>query len=312
MLESVSVKSGDNALDASLLKGYIRQHPNSKWFSLLKVPMGPYALSGRDTTKRINRFLQRIGEAPVIFDTLQANRAQENMLSAVNNLGFLQANVRQERIVKGKKVRLTFMVEPGERYHVRHIDYEIEDTAVARILRQYADRTLLQEGMPFDLNQLDAERGRISSRLQNNGYYRFNKEFVRYEADTCVGDHGVDLNVQIPLYRATVDGDSMLHPRYVVRNVSFVSSAAQVEGRRDTSDMDSITYGGFPIYFHGKLPFRPSLFVQNNVIEPGNLYREQDVRRTYSNLGQLGAVMFSNIRMEDCFAHRRQNRKPML
>ena len=208
MLESVSVKSGDNALDASLLKGYIRQHPNSKWFSLLKVPMGPYALSGRDTTKRINRFLQRIGEAPVIFDTLQANRAQENMLSAVNNLGFLQADVRQERIVKGKKVRLTFMVEPGERYHVRHIDYEIEDTAVARILRQYADRTLLQEGMPFDLNQLDAERGRISSRLQNNGYYRFNKEFVRYEADTCVGDHSVDLNVQIPLYRVTVDGDS--------------------------------------------------------------------------------------------------------
>ena len=299
MLESVSVKSGDNALDASLLKGYIRQHPNSKWFSLLKVPMGPYALSGRDTTKRINRFLQRIGEAPVIFDTLQANRAQENMLSAVNNLGFLQANVRQERIVKGKKVRLTFMVEPGERYHVRHIDYEIEDTAVARILRQYADRTLLQEGMPFDLNQLDAERGRISSRLQNNGYYRFNKEFVRYEADTCVGDHSVDLNVQIPLYRVTVDGDSMLHPRYVVRNVSFVSSAAQVEGGRDTSDMDSITYGGFPIYFRGKLAFRPSLFVQNNVIEPGNLYREQDVRRTYSNLGQLGAVMFSNIRMEE-------------
>lgn len=66
MLESVSVKSTDKSLDATSLKGYIRQHPNSKWFSLLKVPMGPYALSGRDTTKRINRFLQRVGEAPVI------------------------------------------------------------------------------------------------------------------------------------------------------------------------------------------------------------------------------------------------------
>ena len=54
MLESVSVKSTDKSLDATSLKGYIRQHPNSKWFSLLKVPMGPYALSGRDTTKRIN------------------------------------------------------------------------------------------------------------------------------------------------------------------------------------------------------------------------------------------------------------------
>ena len=44
MLESVSVKSTDKSLDATSLKGYIRQHPNSKWFSLLKVlPMGPYA-----------------------------------------------------------------------------------------------------------------------------------------------------------------------------------------------------------------------------------------------------------------------------
>ena len=299
MLESVSVKSEDKTLDASLLKGYIRQHPNSKWFSLLKVPMGPYALSGRDTTKRINRFLQRVGEAPVVFDTLQANRAQENMLSAVNNLGFLQAKVRQERSVKGKKVRLTFVVEPGERYRVRNIGYEIEDTAVARILQQYADRTLLQPGMPFDLNLLDAERGRISSRLQNNGYYRFNKEFVRYEADTCVGGHEVDLEVQIPLYRAVAGGDSTFHPRYVIRDVSFVSSAVQADGRRGTSDMDSIVYDGFPIYFRERLPFRPSLFIQNNAIEPGRLYQEQDVRRTYGNFGQLGAVMFSNIRLEE-------------
>lgn len=299
MLESVSVKSEDKTLDASLLKGYIRQHPNSKWFSLLKVPMGPYALSGRDTTKRINRFLQRVGEAPVVFDTLQANRAQENMLSAVNNLGFLQAKVRQERSVKGKKVRLTFVVEPGERYRVRNIGYEIEDTAVARILQQYADRTLLQPGMPFDLNLLDAERGRISSRLQNNGYYRFNKEFVRYEADTCVGGHEVDLEVQIPLYRAVAGGDSTSHPRYVIRDVSFVSSAVQADGRHGTSDMDSIVYEGFPIYFRKQLPFRPSLFIQNNAIEPGRLYQEQDVRRTYGNFGQLGAVMFSNIRLEE-------------
>ena len=105
MLENVSVKSESKELDAALLKGYIRQHPNSKWFSLLKVPMGPYALSGRDTTKRINRFLQRIGEAPVVFDTLLADRAQANMLSAVKNLGFLQAQVRQKRESKGKKAK---------------------------------------------------------------------------------------------------------------------------------------------------------------------------------------------------------------
>lgn len=299
MLENVSVKSESKELDAALLKGYIRQHPNSKWFSLLKVPMGSYALSGRDTTKRINRFLQRIGEAPVVFDTLLADRAQANMLSAVKNLGFLQAQVRQKRESKGKKVKLTYVVVPGERYRVREIGFQVEDTAVAGILRQYASRSLLQSGMPFDLNQLDAERERISSRLQNSGYYKFNKEYVRYEADTCVGGHEVDLQVQIPLYRASSSADSAAHPRYVVRHVSFVSDPAAHESPLDTMAQDSVVYAGFPIYYRGKLPFRPSVLVQNNAIEPGGGYRERDVQRTYGNLGQLGAVMFSNIRMEE-------------
>ena len=66
---------------------------------------------------------------------------------------------------------------------------------------------------------------------------------------------------------------------------------------RDTSRLDSMVYRGFPIYYKHKLAFRPSVFTNNNAIEPGHLYRERDVQRTYSNFGQLGAVMFSNIKM---------------
>lgn len=76
-----------------------------------------------------------------------------------------------------------------------HIDYRIEDSIVRRIVNENSSLTLLQSGIPFDLNVLDAERGRISNRLQNSGYYKFNKEYIRYEADTCVGNHEVDLKV---------------------------------------------------------------------------------------------------------------------
>ena len=297
MLESVSVKSTDKSLDVASLKGYIRQHPNSKWFSLLKVPMGPYALSGRDTTKRINRFLQRVGEAPVIFDTVQANRSGENMLVAVNNLGYLHARVNQKRVVKGKKVRLTYEIVPGERYRVRNIRYLIEDSVVERIVREHAALSSLQPGMPFDLNVLDGERSRISSRLQNSGYYKFNKEYVRFEADTCVGNQKVDLDVVIPLYRASAESDPELHRRYKIHSVSFSGDAMAFDTSRDTSRLDSMVYRGFPIYYKHKLAFRPSVFTNNNAIEPGHLYRERDVQRTYSNFGQLGAVMFSNIKM---------------
>lgn len=299
MLESVSVKTTDKSLDTDLLKGYIRQHPNSKWFSLLKVPMSPYALSGTDTTKRINRFLQRIGEAPVVFDTVQAARSAENMLSAVNNLGFLNARISQKRSIRKKKIKLVYEVDPGPRYMIRRIDYSVEDSVVRRIVSENAALSLLQPGIPFDLNVLDAERSRISTRLQNSGYYKFNREQIRYEADTCVGNLQVDLSVQIPLYRASADAEPEMHRRYKIHRVAFSGGAVALDSHTDTAALERVVHKGFPIYYRRRLSFRPSVFTSNNAIRENQLYRESDVQRTYSNYGRLGAVMFSNIKIEE-------------
>ncbi|MBQ1702148.1 MAG: hypothetical protein II023_09805, partial [Prevotella sp.] len=72
MLSKNTLKADQEDFNLSNLNPYIRQSANSKWFSLVKIPLGVYAMSGTDTTKWMNRFLQRVGEAPVIFDTLQA------------------------------------------------------------------------------------------------------------------------------------------------------------------------------------------------------------------------------------------------
>ena len=65
MLQSVRVKSEPKGFDVASLAPYVRQKENSRWFSLMKIPLGVYSLSGRDTTKWLNRMLQRIGEQPV-------------------------------------------------------------------------------------------------------------------------------------------------------------------------------------------------------------------------------------------------------
>ena len=40
LLDKVVIRSDSASLSPAPLQGYIRQHPNSKWFSLFKVPMG--------------------------------------------------------------------------------------------------------------------------------------------------------------------------------------------------------------------------------------------------------------------------------
>ncbi|MCF0197692.1 MAG: hypothetical protein HUK02_00005, partial [Bacteroidaceae bacterium] len=107
LLDNVSVHSDDKGVDVGVMKGYIQQHPNSKWFSVVKVPMAPYLLSGMDSTKRINRFFRRIGQAPVIYDQKKALAAQRNMEAAVRGMGYLHARVdlqekhrRQQRVTE--------------------------------------------------------------------------------------------------------------------------------------------------------------------------------------------------------------------
>jgi hypothetical protein len=60
LLEAGELRSDQRELNISQLEPYVRQKANSKWFSIFKIPLGTYALSGRDTTKWINRTLQRL------------------------------------------------------------------------------------------------------------------------------------------------------------------------------------------------------------------------------------------------------------
>lgn len=284
------------------LKGYIRQHPNSKWFSLVKVPMAPYALSGLDSTKSINRFLQRIGEPPVVFDSLLANRTQVNIQKAVNNLGFLDAQVIQAKQAKRKKMKLNFIINPRERYYVRNINYYVEDSVMASLLaREYFSKlSALHSGIPFDLNVLDAERSAINAFLQDCGYYHFNKELVSYEVNPIGKDKQVDLDLIIPLYRASTLDKPRLHQPYHVRSVSFVSNVVTIDEMNDSTPVaHKVVAQGYPIYYKDKLSFRPSVFTQNSEIKKGQLYQESKVQQTYSNFARLGGVMFSNVKFNE-------------
>ena len=93
LLKDVKIVSNTNATNTSKARSYVRQTPNAKWFSLVKVPLYTYALSGRDTTKWHNRVLQRMGEAPVVYSEEMAERSRYNIQQMLVNDGYLHATV---------------------------------------------------------------------------------------------------------------------------------------------------------------------------------------------------------------------------
>ncbi|MBQ0049137.1 MAG: BamA/TamA family outer membrane protein [Bacteroidales bacterium] len=269
MLDKVSIVSDSSELKTDLFYGYIRQHPNSKWFGLFKVPMLPYAWSSTDSTKRINRFLWRIGEKPVIEDSIQTARCARDISMAVNALGYLDAQVTAEHHYHRKKVDIVYRIDPKRRYEVGVYDKDIRDEGIRTLLASSPDKELVQEGMPFDMNVLDAERSRVNSLIMNNGYYRFNRDFIRFEADTTEEKGKAWLTFVVDPYRnQTITAAP--HQTYRVADVRFALENQQSR-------------------------LRKGLLQRVNHIRPGQPYCEQDVQQTYSALGALDAVLSSRI-----------------
>lgn len=280
LLNKVEVKTDEDRADVNLsqLKSYVRQKGNSRWFSAMRLPLATYSLSGRDTTKWINRMLRSIGEAPVVFDSVEASKSCEDLRLAMCNLGYLDASVDMIPRVKGtKKVNLLFKVHPGVPYRVRHIDYVVNDTAISHILDEEGEeKRLLRDGMQFNVNELNNERKRITDLLTDVGYYRFHKDYITFQADSIVNSHDIDL--KLLLHEFIVGRDSIAeHPRYIINNVKYSS------GNPD----DSL------------LHLRPSVLGANTYVKEGTLFSSSDLRQTYNRFGRLQAVKYTNISFDE-------------
>lgn len=54
-------------------------------------------MAGKDTTRWINRTLRKMGEEPVLYDSVQARLSSEDLTVALQNMGYMNATVDLEK-----------------------------------------------------------------------------------------------------------------------------------------------------------------------------------------------------------------------
>jgi len=280
LLSSVKVTNTEKNRDVNTtqLRNYIRQKPNARWFSLYKLPLATYSLSGSDTTRWMNRTLRSMGEPPVLFDSMLAVQTCADLTQQLRNEGFLQAQADVSVRQRGqKKKSVGYRLHPGIPYSIGHLRYNIADTAIAAILATDSTRRLLHEGMTFNANTLDAERKRITTLLTDSGYYRFHKEYITYRADTTAGvrsgESAVGSSVALTLHLAPPAADSPAHRRYWMRHISYASGSPQ----------DTLIH------------LRRHVLTECTHLVEGDHYRSSALQNTYNHFGRLQAVKYTNI-----------------
>lgn len=296
LLDEVHVKTDNSEIKSSEMYSYVRQKPNSKWFSLVKLPMYIYCASGKDSTRWINRFLRKIGDAPKIYDPSLGEETRLQILNAVQNKGYLGASVELEKKIKKKKLDAYYKVSSGKPYIISNVSYNIEDYTVRELLMNDSIKGGLQENMRFNVNVLEEERNRITQYLLNRGFYRFSKDYITFHADTVNGTYKIDLTMNIALSNHERLNPNSLHRRYEIRSVNYLMDIDNVPGMQLSADVDTMEYNGINIIYDDKLFLRPAVISSHNSLVKGRLYSNADVMSTYSSLARLGILKYTNIR----------------
>ena len=296
---NINVTDPHSEIEQSQLANYLRQNANHRVLGGLKLQLAFYNMSGRDSTKWYNRWIQRVGTPPVIYDSTLTVASADQLHMALSNLGFMKNNVtyRVEADSAKRKARVNYDITLGEPYYIRSIDYEIPDEDLRDIILADSARFTVHEGDLLNYNHLDEWRQAITENLRNHGYYAFNKEYITFLADTAADSRAVDLTLNS---RAPYHNDHMPyyteHEPFYVRDVVYVTDYDPVAMHDGFEGMDVVTMAsGVKVIEGDERYLRLDVLDECNYIEPGQLYNAEAITRTYRALGRLNILKQINI-----------------
>ena len=271
----------------------------------MKLQLAMYNLSGRDSTKRFNRWARKIGQAPVIYDQSLTDASVKQLHQLFLNKGYLHNVVTVDTVRRDakKKIDVHYHVVPGEPHRISSVKLNVDDDSVRYLLKSPASVLSIKPGDSFDRDRLDSQRNSITTYLRENGYFAFNKEYLSFIADTIEGSHDIDLTVKVKLpYKGLGTTETLdAHPVYYVRDVYYVIDydPASDFGDYRFQSRDTAEYKGI------KILYRKDQFLNNKIldyccfIQPGGLYNISDVDRTREALGRLQILKYVNVVLRD-------------
>lgn len=304
LLNKAYVKVEDTKdVASSELRTYLQQKPNTEILGFWKLQLGIYNTASLDTTKWTSRNARKIGEAPVIFSPNLTNLSSQQLKLAMQNRGYFNAEVDTTMEIKNRKVNLTYHITAEEPYTIRHYYVDFEH-AELRQIAQNMRFAFLQEGMQFNADALNQERQRIASEMRGNGCYYFDQDYIKFIADSAVGNHQVDVTIGLQdfIKNLPVEEQEKLFRHYRIAHVCFHMDY-DLDRMPEGVELNHSAYDGYEFTWQGDKLLRESVLIRSCPIHPGDEFNEFLLERAYSNLNRLAPIKYVEINFDPISAN---------
>lgn len=303
----------DKDYQISGIEPYLKQKPNTHFFLGLNPFLSIYNWSnGKDNGW--DRFVKKMGQAPVIFDRDLVASSVVNIQNHLEYQGYYNSHVTDSIFTKRKKTTVHYNILLGKQYIIDSTEYIIDDINLSESFYSDSLQNVIKKGDILSESYLNDASETIAKSLRNRGYFGFTKNYLFFVADTLQGNGTVNLRIEIKNYsRNESPKEARPHRIFHYGKVTMQpirkpsnpliyrfegDSVVAIPSMNFNTPTDSAMYNGIDIKYRDKLILRKRVMTRMSYVRPGEIYNEQQVADTYQRLSNLNLFSSVNIQMD--------------
>ncbi|MFL5742907.1 MAG: BamA/TamA family outer membrane protein [Flavisolibacter sp.] len=274
------------------LEGLSRPKPNTKVLGM-RIKLSIYNLFKNKKPKSFwGKLRDKYGEPPVLLSQVDLTKNDKVFVNHIQNKGYFRGQVSGDTVVRGKKASARYTVVAGPQYTINSVHFPADSSDLSLAISKSTDKTLLNEGDPFNLDVIKGERTRIDAFLKERGFYFFSPDYLLVKTDSTIGNHKVDLYLTVK-----AETPRKASQIYRINDIFIYSGYSLNTANSDTLKSLAQYYKGYYI-IDRRQRFKPYLFEETMQFNRGDVYNRTEHNLTLNRLINLNLFKFVKNRFE--------------
>jgi outer membrane protein assembly factor BamA len=297
----VKIVNPAKEISSGTLQSFISQRPNNKFLGIVPIKLW------------YNSLFPKKGEPPVVLDKSLIADSEEKIRKYLASVGYFNSQVSHTLKLKKKKAKnVTYFVSLSVPYRIRDIVYQIKDDSIKNLVLGNNSGSFIKIGEVFNSIEVENERVRITTLLNENGYFSFTKDYIYFEVDSALNSRQLDLsivikNIELPSPAPNMPPNEINHKIYYINDVYIYPNVKTLQADTTLSDTiveevgrkgDSNT-NPYYIVFVPPLKIKPRILTRSMFIERGEKYNAVDAQQTYKKLIDLRIYKHVTVNFRD-------------
>ncbi len=287
------------------LKKHVRQTPNKRFLGMnFYVWIYEHANPNKDNWW--NNLKRKVGEAPVLLNPELTQKSIQNLETYMLTRGYFSSSVTCDvDTLRRRRVELTYRLRQNAPTRIDLLEYVFRDTSLRTVILADTQNSLIRRGDILDITELDNERNRIATYLNNRGYFDFTVNNISYEVDTIgLGERAKVQMIVKPMLidynergRAIYEDNSIYRINKINIYPTYDPMLRSTGGFKQGATIDTAVYGGLSVIsdITASPRLRDAVLRRVVPLQPNSIYSATEVQETYNDLMSLG--FFRNAKL---------------